>query len=622
MRHDARSTKKSKSLSPILAAAGIAAAALLTAAPAPAQTQGFALDRFRPAPPGDRLFGVESPFVAGDLVPHAMLLAEYAHNPLVLRRAAQDLGPVVSDQLFLHAAGAIAIYSRVAINVDIPIAVLQRGNSPMAAGAGSFASPNSVELGDLRVGLRARLFGGYFDALQVGIGGYLWLPSGNHEAGSFVGDGKVRGMPQLLLGGRTTRLVWSVATGVEIRPSITYGQVTQGTMLHAGAGAGFLFGEEGQFQVGPEVTFATVLEDMNRRTTNLEALLGAKYRFASSLEAGVGVGPGLISGVGTPDVRATVMVAYTPEMEARPKDRDHDEIVDPLDACPDTHGVASSNPEKHGCPPPLPLPKDTDKDGIADGADACIEVAGVASDDPKKNGCPAPPAAPPAPPPPKDSDRDGIYDEVDACIEVAGVASDDPTKNGCPADRDGDGVPDGQDACPDLAGAKAADAAVNGCPGDRDGDTIRDDNDACPDERGKPDADPMKNGCPQAVRVTEQEIVILQQVQFVTGKATIEPVSNALLNEVAEVVKQHPEIVRIEVQGHTDDRGDPIFNNKLSQARADSVMVALVERGVEMNRLMARGYGAGKPIGDNRTEAGRRKNRRVQFKIIEKVVKR
>jgi outer membrane protein OmpA-like peptidoglycan-associated protein len=613
MRHLARQARQKLTSLRTLLGVGIAAAVSLAAPPALAQAQGFALDRFRPAPPGDRLFGVESPFVAGDLALHARILAEYAHNPLVLRRETgdQDLGPVVSHQLFLHAAGAIALYSRVSINVDIPFAVLQKGNNPSATGVGSFSSPDSAELGDLRVGLRARLFGGYFDPFQLAIGGYLWLPSGNNEAGSFVGDGKVRGMPQLLLGGRTSSLVWSLATGVEIRPSLTYGQVTQGTMLHAGAGAGFLIGEEGHFQVGPEVTFATVLEDMNRRTTNLELLLGAKYRFLSSFEAGAGVGPGLISGVGTPDVRAVVMLAYTPEMEARPKDRDNDEIFDQSDACPDTRGVASSDPKRHGCPPPLPLPPkdiDADKDGILDAADACPMEAGVASDDPKKNGCP----------PPKDLDKDGILDEADACLEVAGAASDDPKKNGCPPDKDADGVPDAEDACPDLAGLKTADAATNGCPGDRDGDAIRDDKDACPDERGKPDEDPKKNGCPQSVRVVEGEIVILQQVQFDTGRATIKPVSNALLDEVAEVVKQHPEIVKLEVQGHTDDRGDPRFNRKLSQERATAVMVALVGRGVDAGRLTAKGYGSEQPIASNVYDAGRQKNRRVQFKILEK----
>lgn len=592
------------------------AAALALFAPALAAQEveeaGFALARFRPAPPGDRMFGVESAYVAGDLVPHATLVFDYAHNPLVLRRGGEtDIGPVVSHQLFMHVSGLIAISSRVALNLDIPVALAQAGDSPAAADAGSFKSPDSAEFGDVRVGARLRLYGGYFDPIQVAGGLYFWLPTGSGDAGSFVGDGSIRGMPHLLVGGRTERIVWSSVLGVELRPSQVYGQVKQGAMLQVGAGAGYLLGEKRDIQVGPELTLAMVLEDPNRRTLNMELLVGGKYRFLSFLEAGLGLGLGLTSGVGTPDVRLVASFAYTPELTKRPADSDKDGAVDPEDACPATRGVPSSDPKMNGCPAPLPLPKDGDKDGIADEGDACPDVAGVASEDAQKNGCPVP----------TDRDKDNIVDEADACPDVAGVANEDLKKNGCPPepDKDGDGVPDSEDACPEIAGLKTPEeAATNGCPGDKDGDTIRDDQDACPEERGKADPDPKVNGCPKEVRVTEQEIQILQQVQFDTGRATIKPVSNGLLDEVAEVIKGHPEITKIEVQGHTDNEGPVSFNFKLSQERATSVMNALVARGVDASRVMAKGYGPHKPIADNRTERGRRTNRRVEFRIMEK----
>jgi outer membrane protein OmpA-like peptidoglycan-associated protein len=235
----------------------------------------------------------------------------------------------------------------------------------------------------------------------------------------------------------------------------------------------------------------------------------------------------------------------------------------------------------------------------------------VADPDPKKNGCPPP-----------DTDGDGIVDPQDACPTVPGVADPDPKKNGCPPpDTDGDKVPDTSDACPDIPGVATSDPATNGCPPDTDGDGIRDDKDACPLEKGKEDPDPKKNGCPVAVRVTETEIIILQQVQFDTGKATIRSVSDPLLDEVAGVLKDHPEILKIQVQGHTDIRGGRMFNIKLSQDRSDSVMKALVQRGIAPERLQAKGYGPDVPIGDNKTEEGRQKNRRVQFNILEKVKK-
>jgi outer membrane protein OmpA-like peptidoglycan-associated protein len=241
---------------------------------------------------------------------------------------------------------------------------------------------------------------------------------------------------------------------------------------------------------------------------------------------------------------------------------------------------------------------------------------------------PPPPPPPPAPPPPPkprkpaDRDHDGIPDKNDACPDEPGVASDDPAKNGCPPpppDRDGDGIADQDDACPDVKGLANSDPNENGCPPDTDGDGIRDDVDACPNEKGPADSDPQKNGCPRAVRVTQGEIVILEQVQFKTGSAVILPVSDDLLRQVAGVLVEHPEIVKLEVQGHTDSRGSKKYNRKLSQKRADSVMKWLVTFGqIDNGRLSAHGYGPDQPMADNATPEGRQKNRRVQFKIIEK----
>src|SRR5690349_1108473 len=101
-----------------------------------ARAQGLPLDRFDPAPVGDRMFGVPSPFVAGHMTPHAGVLLDYAHNPLVLRSVSgdKDLGAVVSSQLFLHVGATFALWNRLAINVEVPIALFQAGASPTAQG--------------------------------------------------------------------------------------------------------------------------------------------------------------------------------------------------------------------------------------------------------------------------------------------------------------------------------------------------------------------------------------------------------------------------------------------------------------------------------------------------------
>ncbi len=285
---------------------------------------------------------------------------------------------------------------------------------------------------------------------------------------------------------------------------------------------------------------------------------------------------------------------------AQPVDSDGDGVPDDVDRCPVVPGVASLDPNTNGCP----VPTDTDSDGIPDDADKCPTVAGVAQADPNKNGCPP------------DADNDGIADADDACPELAGLANTDPKKNGCPADQDDDGVYDAQDACPTEAGPASPEPEANGCP-DRDGDGIPDKVDACPDEKGSADKDPAKHGCLHRVVVTEQQIVINEKVQFATGSAQIKPVSNALLDDVAEVLKDNPHILKVEVQGHTDDVGSASLNKRLSQQRAESVMQALVKRGVAQERLVAKGYGMEQPLADNSTDAGKTTNRRVQFVILE-----
>jgi outer membrane protein OmpA-like peptidoglycan-associated protein len=218
-----------------------------------------------------------------------------------------------------------------------------------------------------------------------------------------------------------------------------------------------------------------------------------------------------------------------------------------------------------------------------------------------------------------DADRDGVPDAADACPNEPGNRSSDPRSSGCPPrDKDGDGVPDSIDVCPDKAGPKAADPKTTGCPidTDRDKDGIPNDVDACPDEPGKADPDPKKNGCPKAF-LQGGTIRITDQVQFKTASAEIVAgkESEDILQAVLGVLKAHPEVKAIRVEGHTDDRGDAKNNRALSQARAESVAKWLETHGIEKTRLTAIGFGSQKPLESNATEEGRTINRRVELHV-------
>ncbi|MEM9452905.1 MAG: OmpA family protein [Myxococcota bacterium] len=239
------------------------------------------------------------------------------------------------------------------------------------------------------------------------------------------------------------------------------------------------------------------------------------------------------------------------------------------------------------------LPPDTDGDGIFDPDDQCVDEPGVAEYD----GCPIP-----------DTDGDGILDPDDKCVDEPGVAAYD----GCPIpDTDGDGVLDPDDACVNEPGV----AEFRGCP-DTDGDGIADPDDQCvrtPETtNGYKDAD----GCPDEVPKEIKTFTgVIKGIFFDTGKATIKAKSKPRLDKAVKVLTDYPDI-RIEIIGHTDDRGDDGFNLRLSRDRAEAVKTYFIDEGIDGARIETRGAGESEPIADNRSKKGRAKNRRIEFELL------
>jgi outer membrane protein OmpA-like peptidoglycan-associated protein len=271
------------------------------------------------------------------------------------------------------------------------------------------------------------------------------------------------------------------------------------------------------------------------------------------------------------------------------KDADGDGVPDNLDKCPDT--PMGWMVDARGCP------LDSDNDGVPDGADRCANTPTGATVDNK--GCPV------------DSDNDGVPDGIDTCPNTPAGATVD--NKGCPTDSDNDGVPDGIDTCPNTPSGAIVDN--KGCPMDSDGDGVYDGIDKCP---GTPPSTPVDpQGCPQKAAAPPaipqgKEPLVLQGVNFISGKATLTPSSAATLDNVAASMKQYPD-VKVEIGGHTDSVGSDEMNQKLSEARAETVKQYLVSQGVSASRLTTRGYGESKPIGDNSTPEGRAMNRRIEL---------
>ena len=159
-----------------------------------------------------------------------------------------------------------------------------------------------------------------------------------------------------------------------------------------------------------------------------------------------------------------------------------------------------------------------------------------------------------------DPDHDGVLSELDACPDMPG-----PLENrGCPdSDKDNDGWVDRVDECPTLAGG----------------------------ERGQ-------KGCPPAY-IRGDQIVILEKVEFATNSHEVLPTSVPILTDVANLVLEHPEVQRVNIEGHTDIRASSDYNLALSQRRVNSVTAFLIERGIEPKRLEARGFGHTRPLVDD-----------------------
>lgn len=120
----------------------------------------------------------------------------------------------------------------------------------------------------------------------------------------------------------------------------------------------------------------------------------------------------------------------------------------------------------------------------------------------------------------------------------------------------------------------------------------------------------------QLVTVTKKKLVLAQGVQFDTNKARIQKTSFPALDAAAKILERNKKM-RLQIEVHTDSRGSSRYNRLLSQKRADAIHKYLVSKGVKAKRLVSKGFGEDAPVADNRTAAGRAKNRRIELVILD-----
>ena len=620
-------------LLPLMASLSLSTAA---GAQSSEEDRTFNLERFRPALDRYGILDVESGQVRGHLDFDLGLVVNYSLNPLLIREEGERVGALVAHRVGGNLTGNIGLLDFLSLGVDLPLIIFQAADvdgskSAVADLAGGDLS--AIAVGDLRLQPKVQLVKRDWGFVDVALMPTLTLPT-NFPKGAFGGDGFLTFSPEVAVSKpllANDRLRLAANLGYRLRPDADLGDLSVGQEFFYRAGVGYGLHDIAKVPVEVDLTVsgaAATLRQVGGVSQNpLEALLGATWDVYGPLQVFAAVGAGLVGGFGTPDFRALGGVRFSPppildrdgdgvddDVDAcvdDPEDKDGfedtdgcpdpdndgDGIADAADTCPNEAEDADGFEDADGCPD-----TDNDKDGIADAADKCRDDAEDKDGFEDEDGCPDP-----------DNDGDGIADTADKCPLVAGVAA----EQGCPRpDTDGDGVFDDEDQCPKDAGPRAQ----KGCP-DSDGDGLADNVDKCPNEPEIINGFEDEDGCPDKgkskVVITREKIEILEKVFFDVGKAKIQKRSFGLLDQVAAVLKNNPQLSKIRIEGHTDSDGSDRSNLDLSQRRTDSVQLYLMDKGVDAARLEAVGYGESRPAVPNSNKVNKEMNRRVEFAIVE-----
>ncbi len=536
-----------------------------------------ALDQFHPAPLATDGFAIGRPTVLPHGTVGAVLLIDYANDPLVYERIMRNRDTeehVVEDDLVLHGVLSVGLWDRVALFVGAPVHLVMEGDDELSAPA---APADGAGLGDIWLGGRIRIAGDDASVAALGLELIARLPTAEwaDDDQNYRGDAIGSYEPALLLELHAGVFDVRARAGVRFREEAEVSNLELGHEVLYGLGARLRVADP--FWLHAEFQGSTFLSDvLGRETSPAEALGGAKLN-VDGWVIGAAAGPGLLRGYGSPDLRIVGMLGYAdPGKEAPPPavDSDRDGLLDPQDRCPRAPEDRDGFEDQDGCPDP-----DNDRDGVLDVSDKCRNQPEDADQFEDEEGCPDP-----------DNDQDGILDVDDRCPLEKEDADSFEDSDGCPdPDNDKDRILDADDACANE-------------PEDFDG---WEDTDGCPEEAAG------------LVKLTCEKIEIKDSVYFDTGSDRIQERSFTLLNAVADVLGMAEQIRKLRVEGHTDDKGKAAKNLALSERRAAAVLGYLVRRGILSDRLISEGFGETRPIADNKTAAGRSQNRRVEFVVAE-----
>ena len=543
--------------------------------------------------------------------------------------ASYSVDNVVTATL-IAAFGVKAGPAELELGASLPLAIMSGDRGPDNLGVP--ADPNDDQrykldgqgMGNLGIHLKTRfLKTSRKPHIGLGVIASLYLPTATKDR--FLGE---KGLTPQLIGvldkefGRRFRI--TVNGGIRLRSTTTFtdmgeggatptnGTITAGAEAPIGLGMAYAIAPQ-KFEVVGEVFGSIPLGD-HQDYQPAEALAGVKLYLAHNSFLSLGAGRGLQpTKGGSPDARAFIGIVFEPSVG----DKDGDGLKDDVDKCPLIPEDFDDFEDEDGCPEP-----DNDHDQILDQDDKCPNVPEDRDGFQDEDGCPET----------EKNDRDGdkILDNVDKCPDDPEDYDGFQDEDGCPdLDNDQDKILDVDDLCPDVPEDYDGFEDEDGCPDlDNDKDRIVDKLDKCPMEPENYNNVDDTDGCPDRgiTELTGSGIITLEPIQFEFNRAIIKKESYPVLDAVIATMNGNPDISLIEVQGHTDERGDDAYNLDLSDRRAAAVMQYLTTHGtiaepnkpVDEKRLTSQGYGETQPVDRRHNEQAWAKNRRVAFVILKR----
>lgn len=599
--------------------------------------QSLDLGRLHPASDGEGMIGVEGarPPVDGEARMQLNLWIDGAFQPLTFQANSGGSTALVTSRFESFLGAQLHLWKPFSLAVQMPFLLGQTGDLTALPASARPTGSLGGAIGDLRITPRVSILRQETAAFDLGGELSLTLPTAGSSA--YAGDSRVQ-FEALAAAGRHLVLAdqdFEVLGNllVRLRESQQILDVKVGNEL--GVRLGFAWLPEKTSDAMPRRIFleaegdATLSGSFGGGTVPAEWRAGASFCAAQAVSLDVGAGSALGNGLGSPRARFIFGLGYAPEV-CGPAGRDRY-----------ASRPGPRAPIVVAAPRPTPLPPKQTSDATRTATVSHVEPkpAAPAPIGPplKQVGAPTiatattspAAAAPAAPVASAHADELSLPDLETAPLPLPPLPSAFPPSapsvtivhpapgtSAPPANTADEGLP----LAPLIAlnGAPpsiVAPVSPGGSAGDRDGDGIPDDSDSCPDQTGMRE----NHGCPQGaamrVAISPMHLSLDAKLEFRHGSAALDKGSLPLLQQLAAVLKDHPELTHLTIRAHTDGSLGEARSKELSQDRAETIVKMLSGQGVEGSRLAAQGMGMSQPIAPNVTAGGRKKNDRVELLV-------